>query len=131
MASTVSPSHPTMETHSVFDMPEPVFAGYPPAIPFPALPNNKGGNKFRTFAFVATAVAILSLLVNAIMATVLVVTSQQSTAIPVVEPVSAPASISTPADDVDQACVSVLRNGGKPQDCARMYLMEEFPGYPR
>ena len=32
---------------------------------------------------------------------------------------------------VDEVCVAVLSNGGRPQDCARMYLSSEYPGYGR
>ena len=32
---------------------------------------------------------------------------------------------------VDETCVQVLSNGGRPQDCARMYLTAEYPGYGR
>ncbi|MCX7271939.1 MAG: hypothetical protein NTV19_01725 [Burkholderiales bacterium] len=32
---------------------------------------------------------------------------------------------------VDETCVAVLSHGGRPQDCARMYLTSEYPGYGR
>jgi hypothetical protein len=41
------------------------------------------------------------------------------------------APVQTAVSSVDAACVAVLSNGGRPQDCARMYLVSEFPGYPR
>ena len=31
----------------------------------------------------------------------------------------------------DEICVALLSRGGRPQDCGRMFLMTEFPGYPR
>ena len=43
----------------------------------------------------------------------------------------APAPAATPAMSVDATCVAVLSHGGRPQDCARMYLSTEFPGYVR
>ena len=43
----------------------------------------------------------------------------------------APAPAATPAMSVDATCVAVLSHGGRPQDCARMYLSTEFPGYGR
>jgi hypothetical protein len=44
-------------------------------------------------------------------------------------PEAAPAA--TPVMSVDETCVAVLSHGGRPQDCSRMYLTSEFPGYPR
>lgn len=32
-----------------------------------------------------------------------------------------------PMSDVDKACVSVLSNGGVPDDCSRMYNLDFFP----
>lgn len=43
----------------------------------------------------------------------------------------APAPAATPAMSVDATCVAVLSHGGRPQDCARMYLTSEYPGYGR
>ena len=46
------------------------------------------------------------------------------------EPAPAPVAVK-PGLSVDEVCVQVLSNGGRPQDCARMYLTAEFPGYGR
>ena len=43
----------------------------------------------------------------------------------------APAPVKPTALSVDETCVQVLSHGGRPQDCARMYLTAEFPGYGR
>ena len=43
----------------------------------------------------------------------------------------APVAVKPTSLTVDEVCVQVLSNGGRPQDCARMYLTAEFPGYGR
>ena len=43
----------------------------------------------------------------------------------------APVAVKPTALSVDEVCVAVLSNGGRPQDCARMYLTSEYPGYGR
>ena len=53
------------------------------------------------------------------------VMQRQSDVAPTPTPVK-PAALS-----VDEVCVQVLSNGGRPQDCARMYLTAEYPGYGR
>jgi hypothetical protein len=123
--STVSPESP--ELKSVFDGSETVFGGYPNAGHFPSVRTPQRSDKTRTVAYVAVAVAALSLVVNAVFATIMVMQSRQSLAVPIAEAIS-PAV--TQASDVDRTCVAVLHNGGRPQDCARMYLTSEFPGFP-
>ena len=35
--------------------------------------------------------------------------------------------VSNGMTSVDQACVNVLRNGGVPEDCSRMYRLDFYP----
>lgn len=119
------------ETHSIFDASGSEFSGYPIEEYRPITPTSMwSGTKDRlvTITIVAVGVAALLLVLNAVLATMLLMSSNRSD---VVYPVAPVGSAETLTTDVDATCVAVLKNGGRPQDCARMYLTSEFPGYPR
>ena len=71
----------------------------------------------------ALSVAAAALVATGALGTALVIQRQA-------EPAPTPVAVKTGLS-VDEVCVQVLSNGGRPQDCARMYLSSEFPGYGR
>lgn len=84
----------------------------------------------RVVVAAALTASALSLMGNAALATALYMRTApaENTAN---NSITSNASLVSSTSEVDAVCVAVLSHGGKPQDCARIYLYAEFPGYPR
>lgn len=89
------------------------FPAPPPITPYKVVP--RGHRKVPVIvAVIASAAAAISLLAVAVMAGMLAASPSSD-------------GFSRGMTDVDRACVSVLHNGGMPEDCSRMYHLMPIP----
>lgn len=87
---------------------------YPPPITRSGIVSRKPSKAPLVIAGISSFLAIVSLIAAGVMYGMLSVRTPQQ------RPVSRD-------DAVDAACVQVLRNGGLPDDCSRMYHVLPFP----